>query len=86
MGPVYGTINACPNLKRIQLYDATLSEHHILGLVQNHPRLTHFRISNSDLFFRGRSSEVVFLDPLLMKIINIFKNSPAFVQLVFWCL
>lgn len=83
MGPVYGTINACPNLKRIQLYDATLPEHHILGLIQNHPRLTHFRISNSDGFFRGRSSKVVFLDPLSMKIINIFRSPPAIVQLDF---
>lgn len=84
METICETINACPNLKRVQLGGVPLLKHQILGLLQHHPHLTHFRFERSGRhLFDESNSESGTVDPVLKKIIHIFKNSPAFVSLTF---
>lgn len=42
MKSVYETINACPNLKRIQLHGASFTGQQVLGSLRNCQHLTHF--------------------------------------------
>lgn len=84
---IYQTIALCPNLERIFLWHVAFTEHEILNLIQSHSRLTHFRFDNgeSPLLFYVHDSDFLGtdMDPTLVAIINIFKNSQNFISLVF---
>lgn len=76
----YDAINSCSNLKRIQLFAVHVSEQQILGVVRNHPHLTHFWCLSARLaMFSGHTEEN--LDPVLAQVINVFRNSQNFLCL-----
>lgn len=78
-------INACPNIRRMQLYGVFLNDSQILRVIRSKPQLTHFWLGATyfDLF-RRRDVVTGTLDPVLMEIIQIFRDSPDFVSLSFW--
>lgn len=80
----YATIAWCPSLERISLHDIIFTKHEILNLIESRPQLTHFSFGfehGKDLFNEQGAD---FLDPVLLAIIDVFRNSPAFVFLRFY--
>lgn len=84
VGVVIDVINACTNLKRIQLYGVPLRDVQVLEVIRNSSQLTHFWFGATffDLF-KKRSNEGS-LDPVLMSIIDIFLGSSHFISLSLW--
>lgn len=82
---IVDVVNACPNIKRMQLYGVTLSDSQILEMIRSNPHLTHFWFGATyfDLF-RRRDVITGSLDPVLTEIIHVFRDSPNFVSLSFW--
>lgn len=78
MQPIFDTINACPNLQRVQLHGVRFTGRQLLALIQNLTRLTHFWVGSP---FWDMFGETDGIDPELKEIIKIFKNSPLFVYL-----
>lgn len=85
---VYQTVAMCPNLERVCLGEIVFTKHEILSFIQSHPRLTHFyfgpEIEEGPLMFNEHGTGAGFLDPTLLEIIEIFRNSPHFVFLRFF--
>lgn len=78
MEPVFETVKACPNLKRVQLHGLRFTGRQLLVLMQNLNHLTHFWFGSPFWNIFGESEGI---DPALKEMINIFKNSPNFVYL-----
>lgn len=76
----FDAINACPSLKRNQLDSVRFSDQQVLDVIRNHSRLTHFWFSFSRREAFADHTEAS-LDPRLLQIINIFRNSADFVCL-----
>lgn len=80
IGPLYDLINACPNVKRIQLLDFIVTNKQFVSMLHNHRHLTHLCVACQP---RKYENEVNFSDSLMLEIINIFKSSADFIDLVF---
>lgn len=83
VGQFYDLINACPNLKRIQLLNFIVPNQQIVSVLHNSQQLKHFWFG-SPTFHLGLEkydTEINLPDPFMLEIINIFENSTAFTNL-----
>lgn len=71
---VYDTINACPNLKRIDLESLFCDEQQVLDLIRSHP---HFRFD--DPFGELFDDDDDYLNPALIDVYN--QHFPSFSRL-----
>lgn len=77
---LFEILNACPNLKRIQLHGINFTLTQVLDLMRSHPALTHFWFSIRQWYFTSALDSEA-MDPSMAEIINVFVNSPHFVYL-----
>lgn len=79
IGSLFDVINACPNLKRIQIRDVSLSMEQVTSLILNHPHLTHLWLG-AELGKLNNNNR--FSDTFLRYLIRAFKNSQDFIYLM----
>lgn len=80
MEPAFDTLNACPNLARIQLHGVSFTVNQVLVLLRSRPLLTHFWFCSPKWKVMSQHNNDQ-LDPSMTKLINIFRRSQNLVYL-----